>query len=430
MTEQGFALDTVQVAGWSQFAASDEDNLDLAFPESVRTYRRMARDETQVGSVLKAVKLPIRRTSWKLDCDGVDPDVARFVSDNLDLPIAGEARKRRIRSNENRFSWADHLEDALTSLDFGFSVFEQVYSFDEKSGRLQLHKLGFRPQSTISRINAARDGGLVSVEQSGPGEQVTLGVDRLVVYSNEKHGGNWTGTSILRPSYKYWLLKDRLLRVQSITVERNGMGIPIYKSSPTPDTLAYDRAKAKQYQDQEMTAGEDLARGMRSGDTAGAALPNGAEMQLLGVTGHLPDADTPIRYYDEQMAKSALAHFLTLGTQTGSWALGTTFADFFTMSLQTVAQQIADVATAHIVEDLVDLNYGPDVPAPRVVFDEIGSQSAPTADALQSLVQTGLIRADQKLEDFMRDRYGLPAADLDSVREPVGVQNTLEVTDE
>ena len=424
MAEQGFTLDTVQVAGWSSFAVSDEDNLDLAFPESVKTFKRMARDETQVGSVLKAVKLPIRRTSWKLDCEGVDPKVADFVSENLDLPIAGQSHQRRIRSNKHRFSWSEHLENALTSLDFGFAVFEQVYDFDEETGMLRLHKLGFRPQSTISRINAARDGGLVSIEQVGAGESVSLGADRLVVYVNEKHGGNWVGTSLLRPSYKYWLLKDRLLRVQSITVERNGMGIPIYKSSPTPDSLAYDRAKAKSYQDQELEAGEDLARGMRSGDTAGAALPNGAEMQLLGVTGHLPDADTPIRYYDEQMAKSALAHFLTLGTQTGSWALGTTFADFFTMSLQTIGQQIADISTAHIVEDLVDLNFGEDVPAPRVVFDEIGSQSAPTAQALQSLVQTGVIRADQELEDFMRERYGLPAADIETMREPVGVQQT------
>ena len=69
------------------------------------------------------------------------------------------------------------------------------------------------------------------------------------------------------------------------------------------------------------------------------------------------------------------------------------------------------------VEDLVDLNFGEDEPAPRIVFDEIGSQSPPTAEALQSLVQTKVIRPDDTLESFMRRRYGLPEADIDTARE-------------
>jgi hypothetical protein len=58
-----------------------------------------------------------------------------------------------------------------------------------------------------------------------------------------------------------------------------------------------------------------------------------------------------------------LAHFLNLGTETGSWALGSTFANFFTDSLNAVAAHIADVTQQHVVEDLVDLNWGPDAGA-------------------------------------------------------------------
>ncbi|WP_343091546.1 phage portal protein family protein, partial [Clostridioides difficile] len=63
-----------------------------------------------------------------------------------------------------------------------------------------------------------------------------------------------------------------------------------------------------------------------------------------------------------------------LGTQTGSWALGTTFADFFVGSLQAVAMHIADVTQQHVIDDLVDLNWGEDEPAPQLVFDEIGAK--------------------------------------------------------
>ncbi len=410
---------TGPVAGWSFFTqVDDEENPDLQFPQSTAVYRRMRREETQLQTVLKAVKLPILRSNWRLNAEGVPPEVAEFVSKNLGLPVDGQSMQRPVRS-KGRFSWSEHLRLALTSLDYGFAFFEQVYEIRD-DGRAWIRKLGYRPQATISQINVDRDGGLRSVEQGlDGGKRARMGVNRLVAYVNEREGANWAGTSILRPSYKYWLLKDRVLRVQAMTVERNGLGIPVVTAPPRDESLMSNEEIVKQGKDQ-IVAGQKIASGLRAGETAGASLPHGADLRLLGLSGQLPDADGPIRYYDEQMAKSALAHFLTLGTQTGSWALGSTLGDFFTMSLQTVAKQFAEVGTAHIIEDLVDLNFGADVPAPVLVFDEIGSQTPPTAQALQSLIQTGVIRPDDNLETFMRNRFGLPAADKETAREFTG----------
>lgn len=409
---------------WTHLAGDEDENPALVFPASVPVYGRMRREETQIQSVLKAVKLPIQRTAWHLDRNGAEPEVVEFVSRNLGLPIAGEPPAPGGRRRK-RFSWNEHVRLALTSLDFGFAFFEQVYEYHDDDGLLWIRKLGWRPQSTIAEINVDRDGGLESVVQVGsaPGSTGKMTRDRLVAYVSEREGANWSGVSILRPSYKPWLLKDRLLRVQSTTVERNGMGVPVY-TAPDLSALGLDDAELEKRQQAEIERGLKIATAFRSGDTSGASLPFGAKLELLGVSGSLPDADKPIRYYDEQMARSALAHFLNLGTQTGSWALGTTFADFFTLSLQTVAEQIADVATQHIVEDLVDLNFGEDVPAPRITFDEIGAQTPATAEALQSLVQTKVIRPDEKLEQFMRHRYGLPEADPSTARDvgTTGVQ--------
>lgn len=412
-SEVGYVSSTGST-GWAQFSPDTDDNPALVFPDSVGVYSRMRREETQVQSVLKAVKLPIQRTAWQLDPNGADEEVTAFISENLGLPVVGSAPAPSRR--RKRFSWTDHLRLALNSLDYGFSFFEQVYEYGE-DGRLWLRKLGWRPPTTIQKINVDADGGLKSIEQrTMTASSAKMKVDRLVAYVAEREGANWAGVSLLRPSYKYWLLKDRVLRVQATTVERNGMGVPIY-TAPDLSTLGLDSTEHEQREKQEIDRGLAIAKAFRSGDTAGASIPHGAKLELLGVSGNLPDADKPIRYYDEQMARSALAHFLNLGTQTGSWALGTTFADFFTLSLQTVAEQIADVATQHIVEDLVDLNFGETVQAPRIVFEEIGSQTPATAEALQSLVQTKVIRPDEKLETFMRHRYGLPAADAETARE-------------
>lgn len=394
--------------------ADDEDTPELQWPRNIEVYDKMRRQDAQVMSVLRAVTLPIRRTTWRLDPNGARPEVVQLVADDLGLPILGQPANQRPRTRD-RFSWKEHLRLALLMLPFGHAYFEQVYRIDE-NGLARIRKLGFRPPRTISRVDVARDGGLVAVYQDSdmPGSKGEMTVDRLVAYVLDREGGNWLGQSLLRPAYKFWLLKDRLLRVQVQSIDRNGMGFPVYTDGELPENLP--PSEYKEIQKENINAGLKIARGVRSGETAGASVPNKAKLELLGVTGQLPDAEAPIRYYDEQIARAVLAHFLNLGTETGSWALGSTFADFFTQSLQTFAGDIAETATQHIVEDLVDLNWGPDEPAPRIVFDEIGSRHPLTAEAIRSLIDCGALRADDNLEHFLRTVYGMPDADKETAR--------------
>lgn len=403
--EVGYAANPSPSSWWSVEIDDEESTPELRWPDNLPIYDAMHRQDAQVASVLRAVTHPIRGTTWRLDPNGAPDHVVEHVALDLGLPIKGsdDVAKGRLR---DRFSWAEHLRHALLMLRYGHMYFEQVYRVDD-DGALHLRKLGPRMPRSIAKFNVARDGGLESIEQyalgaSGPiGKGPVLPVSRLVAYVHEREAGNWAGTSLLRQAYKNWLIKDRLLRVQATLIDRNGMGVPVYtgpEGAKQPD----------------LDAGEEIATGIRAGDNSGAAIPYGAKLDLLGVTGQLPDADKPIRYHDEQIARAVLAHFLNLGTQTGSWALGSTFADFFTQSLQAVAQDIADVTTAHVVEDLVDLNYGPHVTAPRIVFDEIGSQTAAIAVAIRTLVDAGVLTPDEGLEAHMRLGLGLPTKTADS----------------
>lgn len=411
--EEGYTDDS---NGWG-ITSDDEKTPELRWPLNIEVYDQMRRQDAQVISVLRAVTLPIRRTAWRIDPNGAPDEVVQFVAQNLGLPIKGQSEAPRASGRmRDRFSWAQHLRLALLSLPFGHSVFEQVYRIGD-DGRAWIRKLGWRPPRTITKIDVAPDGGLVAIEQ---GADHRMTVDRLVVYVHEREGGNWLGQSLLRPAYKFWLLKDKLLRVQAQTIERNGMGVPLYLASEVPATVT-DATEAEKRQKDEIASGLKIARGLRAGDTSGAAIPHGADVKLLGVEGQLPDAEKPIRYYDEQIARAVLAHFLNLGTETGSWALGSTFADFFTMSLNTVAIEIADTGSQHIVEDLVDINFGPDTPAPRIVFDEIGKGFA--AESLKQLVDAGVIRADENLEAFARQALNLPAAEPSTSRAGAALTN-------
>lgn len=409
-TEHGYA---VQGNGFWGVLSEDEPP-ELQWPRNIEVYDRMRRQDAQVISVLRAVTLPIRRTKWRIDPNGARPEVARMVADDLGLPLIGE-ENRAVTRTRDRFSWSDHLRLALLMLPFGHAVFEQQYRIEGAPGAelARLRKLAYRPPKTISRIDVAPDGGLVSVKQFGDAKP--MGVDRLAVYVNDREGGNWLGQSMLRPAYKFWLLKDRMLRVQAQTVDRNGLGFPVYTASETPAAVSgKDREDREK---NEIDAGLELAKGARSGDKAGASIPNKADLTFKGVEGDLPDAEKPIRYYDEQIARAVLAHFLNLGTETGSWALGSTFADFFTMSLQTVGDQIADVTNQHVIEDIVDLNWGPEEPAPRLVFEEIGSKHPATAEGIRALIDCGALSADDVLEDHIRASLGLPARNTATARE-------------
>ncbi len=382
--------------GWWGVALDEESTPELRWPLSVQVYDSMRRQDAQIASVLRAVTLPVRRTAWRVDPAGARDEVTQLVADDLGLPVQGAAPEPSPRTRD-RFSWPEHLRLALLMLAYGHSFFEQTYRFDE-AGRARLRKLAWRPPRTIAAINVAVDGGLESIEQHGRSGALRaerpIPVSQLVAYVHDREGGNWLGSSLLRPAYKHWLIKDRLLRTQAQTIDRNGMGVPIYEAAEGEEDLA---------------PGRQLATSVRSGESAGAALPPGAKLRLQGVEGTLPDAMPAIRYHDEQIARAVLAHFLNLGTQTGSWALAAVQADTFLQSLQTLAQQVADVASQHVVEDLVDVNFGPDEPAPRVVFEEIGSRQQATAQAIKALTDAGILLPNRELEEAVRQQFGLPA---------------------
>ncbi len=401
--------------GWSSIAEeAHEKNPKLQWPQSTEVYDQMRHEDSQVGSVLRAVTLPILSTDWSIDPAGCRFEVAEFIARNLGLPLKGQELAAPTRT-KGRFAWDEHLRHALLELVYGHSYFEQVYRVE--NGRAVLRKLAWRPPRTISKIDVAADGGLVAIEQYGIAGKpsVRIPADRLVAYVNDREGPNWIGKSLLRTAYKNWLLKDRILRVQGLSVDRNGLGVPWFTAPPVPAGL--DAEAAKDWLEEQLEEGKKLAKQFRSGDQAGGAAANGSAMDLLAPKGRLPDTDGPIRYHDEQIARAVLAHVLNLGTETGSWALGSTFANFFTDSLNALARHITTITQQHVIEDLVDLNWGSSEPAPQLTATTIGSEHPVTFEAIKALVECGAIVVDDGLRAYVRATWGLPLESTDSTRE-------------
>ncbi|QMU22512.1 phage portal protein family protein [Gordonia rubripertincta] len=406
VTENGYVLGTTTDFGlWDR----DERVPELVWPHSVDVFKRMSAEDGRIASLLEAIYQPILRTQWRIDPNGAPDEVVEFVAANFGLPIVGADENKPTLRTRGRFTWTEHLEQALSMIEFGHAFFEQLYRLDDQ-GRYVLRKLAPRPPETIANIKVARDGGLESIEQYPAGVQVvggpgaaTIPVERLVAYVRKPRPGQWFGRSLLRPAYKHWLAKDELMRIEIATARRNGMGVPVATST---EQERGDAEAIKRYQ--------RLASQFKGGVNSGVGLPNGADLKLLGVSGNLPDLRQAIEYHDKQMALAALAHFLNLD-KGGSYALAAVLKDTFDQSVQSTAETARSIAQAHVLEDLVDVNWGPETPAPRLVFDEIGQDA--TAATLQMLVNAGVLTPDDRLEAHERQQLGLPAADPDTAAE-------------
>jgi hypothetical protein len=419
-SEKGYVISAPQWAGpLDPFEIVPE----LQWPNSIQTYTKMGREDARIASVLRAIGLPIRRTTWRIRPNGARDEVVQFVATNLGLPVEGVSDDVPTPRMRDRFSWRRHLQQALTAQQHGHAVFEQVYRIEGSGAntRAVLHKLAPRPQSSIAYWQVAQDGSLVGIQQwpagtfAAPGMFIAsptsmgslIGVKQLVVYVRDPDPGVWTGNSLLRPAYKHWKLKDELIRIEAAAARRHGIGVPWIKgnASDSEDEARMDELLA-------------IASQYSGGASAGLALTEGEEAGIMSPAGTPMDPRRAIEYHDHQMALVALAHFLNLDGKGGSYALASVQADTFVQSVQAVADDIRDVAQAHIVEDLVDVNWGPDEPTPLLVFDEIGSRQDAAASALQMLVNAGLLTPDERLELFIRQSAGLPSPDPDAPEPP------------
>lgn len=388
-------------------------NPDLRFPASTRIFDEMRRVDGQIGSLLNAQMLPILKARWTLSGEDVRPEVREAVRREIGLQNPGEGRQRRRRHG---VVLVDHLQDALLCLPLGFMAFEQVYIVapstpDELASTglpriAHIRKLSPRMPATITKIHTGADGGLAGISQLDPnplsfGREIFIPVDKLVFYNIKREGADWSGVSVLRTAYRDYLIKDKLIRVNAQSIERNGMGIPV---------VTYDGQKV-----QKGTA-DSLGRGLRAGATAYASMPDGATLTLMGVTGQVRDALPSIQHHNQEMTKSALAMFLDLGHDAGARSLGETFRDFFIDSLQTVADKLAEIFTEHVIRDFVELNFGPDEPYPVLEPGSLAANREIVADAIKTLVDAKVLTPDEPLETRVRQDMGLPAADPATAR--------------
>jgi hypothetical protein len=377
---------------------------ELRWPNNVRLYDQM-RTDSQLAGLLTAVMWGISQLRYVIDPNGADRSIAQEISEDLNIPILGEQDKPLGRM-KNRFSHGKFILQAMLAAVYGHMYFEQVGEIVD--GKWRLRKLAPRMPQTIRQINVAPDGALVSICQWQPvgwnlysnapsntpyGPEIP--VDNLVGFIFQQEGMSWSGRSMMRDCYRDWLIKDRDLRIETINHERAG-GVPYATGAQGMTT-------------DEMTSLDQMMQNFRIGEASGMALPYGTSLNIA--KGMQSDIDRSLKRLDESMARRFLLQLVNLaqgGQHVGSYALGETFEDFFLVGQRHIAQWYCDTMTEHVIEDIVDWNYGEDVTqAPRLIWERT-SEDALGVDDLALLVQRGVLIMDDDLENMVRYRYLLP----------------------
>jgi len=384
--ESGFSGET-----YLNYPAEAEYLPELQGDRGIETYDKMRRSDGTVNASLMAVKLPLLMASWRVEPASekrADRKVAEFIERNL---------------FHNAKDWQLTLEEILTALDFGFSVFEPVFEQTEEG--ITLSKLAFRPQRTITKWVCDANGELTGIEQTamvgGVSKKITIPIEQAVIFSNKKEGKNWQGVSILRTAYKAWYFKTRLETLGMISADRFALGIPVI-------TLQ------EGFSEEDLKRAKETGANMRANEKAYAVLPPGADMKILTTANARADLMPDINYHKQQISENVLSGFLNLGTTgTGSYALASELKEFFLLSLRSIAKNIEGVLNSYLVPKLLAWNYGDGIEPPIIKAEKLTNINIQQwASAMKLLADGKLIQADDELEQFVRNVAGLPEIDL------------------
>lgn len=347
-------------------------------------YDRMRRSDHQVSAVLRAITLPIRGADYFMEPGSRDPQ---------DVAIAKRIEDALLR--EMTQTWDDTVRHALLMLPFGFSPLEKVWEI--RDGLVLPRKLDPRLPTSVQRWEFSKEKKRLQfmVQRDTDGREISIPIEKLLVFSTEKEGDNWEGSSILRPAYKAWYIKDTLEKINSIMHERFGAGIPRGK---TPRTVTKGTA--------EWNAVRDTLEDIHVGEKAYVIQPEGYDFDIIGgEKGKGTDVLGSVKYYDEAIAKAMLAMHINLGTaKSGSYALGQSFLDAFLMATQAWADYIAEVINRFLVREIVDYNWKVKV-YPTFKCKRVQSLAF---EAIGYLVQTGALKWTQALENDLREMLRIP----------------------
>lgn len=384
---------------------------ELRFPYGLRVYDEMRKNSGVVGGFLRAVESSFRSVKW-----------VTLPADDSPEAALRAAFHESCRS-DMEMSWSDFVTNAITCLPFGFAAHEMWFKQRQgrkadppskyTDGRVGIAGLPLVGHDSI--IDWAWDeddpNKLVGLWQVAPPkyERIILPRDKMVLFRTHPEKDNPEGESLLRQAYYDYFSMMRLENIESISLERTGMGIPAVEL-PNNATSVKD---APGESDEE--AAQALVARVRVDEQGGLVIPFGWKFSLIRPTGRVDPQlfDLAIRRHRTGMLISVLAVFLELGSaRVGSFALAKQGQGFFEIAFEGYVQAFEETYNEEVIPLLFELN-GVDDKLPKLTHTTAaGVNVQAIVDAVTKLAEGGLIDgSDPVLQSYMKDLLRLPRGD-------------------
>lgn len=403
---------------------------NLRGSRAAMVYREMADNDAVVGAILFSMDKIITRLDWHVEeCGDSKSQIAaaEFVEECL---------------HDMSDSWDSTLSSILSMLVFGFSYHEIVYkkrggyTNDPKTrskyndNRIGWRKWAIRAQETLNHWLIDEDGGIqgmVQMDPSGGGIR-TIPIEKSLLFRTSTQKNNPEGRSMLRNAYRSWYFKKRIEEIEAIGIERDLAGLPVAYVPPE-----YLSSNASADQQAVLTAVQNIVTNIKRNEQEGVVFPvvfddagnRMFDLTLLSSGGSRQfDTDTVITRYDQRIAMTILSDFILLGHErVGSFSLGASKIDLWTMAVDSVAKSIAEVINQHAIPRLMRLNGFSDEDSPRIAYGEVSHVDLrELSEYISKLTAAGLLMPDERLEEFLREVAGLPAAEEGAPRAPAPAQ--------
>lgn len=396
------------------FIQYDELNPKLIGNAGLKVFDEMYREDPDVKRNVTAMWSPIQSATWTIEPYGGDQatDADRRAADLC---------KWAVFENMSP-NWHGHLATlGPVLIRSGYCAFEQIWETAEWEGQTVTvpKKLDLRLPRTLWRFYQDDYGDLVGVEQFLPNAaNVFIPATELCYYRLQVEGDNWVGTSLLRQAYKPWFYKSHFERIDAIGQERKAVGVPVVypPQDASPKTKEeVEKILANLHVNE---VGYIMSPGPKAG-TGGTDATEGWIFDVIKFDSSSGDTiQASISAQKQSIAAAFLADFLELGHhQVGARATAEVQDDPFLTAVSAMGTEIKQPGDG-LLERIAFANDKTLKGAPKWKMSITDTASlSELAEYVAKLVEKGAMQPDPELEDFLRERADLPAANAEVRKE-------------
>ena len=341
--------------------------------EAISVYRSMKSDP-RVKSLLKVAKSAILNYPLVLDQSESSDAVYDFVSTQGIAKVQPYQIAKRL----------------LSSLDFGFAVGELVW--EQADGWWLPADIVARKQDRFA-FNAE---GRLKLIDRGASVDLYDQSYKWLVHRHDKDAENPYGTSVLSSCYWAWKFKKAGAEFWIMATEKFAVPslLALFESTENEDRT---RVRAQ----------ELAAMLMQTQSGSGGAMANIKQVMEVGAAERISEFKTLMDWCDTQIAYGIVYQSLSVQeAENGTRAQATVHQGTFNDAVKLDCRDLAETLQLYI-DWIVELNYGPDEPAPKIQFD---LDDYASWDQVRDAIDRSIPVSKQALYS----RYGLPEPEDDA----------------